>query len=559
MSHVTGRTHQFTLNHLILAVLSMLLIAACSDSTGPDRTPTSIQLEATQFNLEDAGTVEIVAAVLDQSGAAFDELPSGTAISWSVSDAEVVALSVGSDSRRVQLTGQQPGQVELTASTGELTSTATITVQQVAAELELVAGDGQTWYAGEALEDSVVVRVLDRHGNPVVGTEVTFSVAAGEGAVAPATVTADDEGYAATAWTLGSSGGSNSVEARAGELEPVIFTATAVSVGTVSGRVVAPNGITPVPGAVVSLEAEQGGGGAVSARTATFAAAALPLPTAVTDVNGRFTLDRVPVGKQRLVARRGLFVGTIDVDVAAGETVEVEPTVRSEKQMAYVPGSFDRIEAIVEESLGQEIERISRNQLSDASITDQFGAIFLNCGASIMQTDQVIQNLLAYVDAGGLLYVSDLELPVVRAMIPDAVLQTSSGDSQMVTADVVDEALREGHLGGQETVEIHFNLSGWQTMLNVSDETNTLLRGDIQGWGGTMEDTPLAIEIAYGEGRVVYTSFHNSAAATEDQIAVLEHYILGTAAIGAPAPEANLLRLPSPRSSFVPAGEHRLQ
>src|SRR5690606_36341330 len=138
--------------------------------------------------------------------------------------------------------------------------------------------------------------------------------------------------------------------------------------------------------------------------------------------------------------------------------------------------------------------------------------------------------LLAFVEAGGLLYVSDLELPLVQAMFPDAVLEVGSGNTQTVIADVVDEALREGHLGGQDTVEIKFNLSGWQALMEISDQPNALLRGDIQIWGTTHEDRPLAIEFEHGEGRVVYTSFHNSAAATEDQIAVLEHYILGTAA-----------------------------
>lgn len=112
-------------------------------------------------------------------------------------------------------------------------------------------------------------------------------------------------------------------------------------------------------------------------------------------------------------------------------------------------------------------------------------------------------------------------------------------------------------------MEIKFNLSGWQALMEISDQPNALLRGDIQIWGTTHEDRPLAIEFEHGEGRVVYTSFHNSAAATEDQIAVLEHYILGTAAIGAAAAEPGLLRLPRNLPTIdptsAPAAEHRIR
>lgn len=562
MRSLTGGTRQFIRFQVIFTMLAMLVAGACSDSTGPDRTPTSIQLEATEFNLADAGTLEVTVAVLDQSGAAFDDLPSGTSITWTISDPEVVGLTVQADSRRVQLTGQQPGQAELTASAGELTASASVSVQQVAAELQIVSGDGQVWYAGEALEDSISVQVLDRHGNPVAGVEVEFSPADGAGSVGDATLSSDAQGIAATVWTLGELSGEYSLEVSVGDLTPVSFSATAVAVGTISGRVVAPNGTTPVPGAVVTLDSGDNGG-VVVARLIPTAASALPIPTAVTDVDGRYTLDRVPEGTHTVVARRGLFVARMTVDVRANETTEVEPTVRSEKEMAYVPGSYDQIEAIVEESLGQDIERITRTQLSNPDITDRFGAIFLNCGASIMRSEAVIQNLLAFVEAGGLLYVSDLELPLVQAMFPDAVLEVGSGNTQTVIADVVDEALREGHLGGQDTVEIKFNLSGWQALMEISDQPNALLRGDIQIWGTTHEDRPLAIEFEHGEGRVVYTSFHNSAAATEDQIAVLEHYILGTAAIGAAAAEPGLLRLPRNLPTIdptsAPAAEHRIR
>ncbi len=84
-----------------------------------------------------------------------------------------------------------------------ITATAT-----VGSAVEVVAGNQQSALVGTTLRDPVVVRVLDRHGNPFPGTSVRFSLDNGNGAVTPDSVVIDDAGEAATLWTLGDSAGS---------------------------------------------------------------------------------------------------------------------------------------------------------------------------------------------------------------------------------------------------------------------------------------------------------------------------------------------------------------
>jgi acetyl esterase/lipase len=83
-----------------------------------------------------------------------------------------------------------------------------------AAELLLVAGDGQQAAAGSAVAVAPAVEVRDANRNPVAGVNVTFAVAGGGGSVAPGPViTGTDGRAAAAAWTLGTGVGENILRA----------------------------------------------------------------------------------------------------------------------------------------------------------------------------------------------------------------------------------------------------------------------------------------------------------------------------------------------------------
>lgn len=71
------------------------------------------------------------------------------------------------------------------------------------AALTRISGSGQVAAAGEALPDSLVVRVTDSFGNPVSGQAVTWEVTAGGGTISARSADTDGSGLAAAELTLG--------------------------------------------------------------------------------------------------------------------------------------------------------------------------------------------------------------------------------------------------------------------------------------------------------------------------------------------------------------------
>ena len=68
---------------------------------------------------------------------------------------------------------------------------------------------------GFAVAESLAVRVIDRNGNGIAGQSVEFKVVEGNGSVNPAVAETDATGHARARWQLGTTPGTNTVEARA--------------------------------------------------------------------------------------------------------------------------------------------------------------------------------------------------------------------------------------------------------------------------------------------------------------------------------------------------------
>lgn len=118
----------------------------------------------------------------------------------------------------------------LTYTAGSLTQTSqNVSVSTGAATvIALVAGDNQRAAARSTVGTAPQVVVEDSGGNPVSGTLVSFSIDSGGGNVGSASVSTAADGTASTSWTLGRSGGTNTMTASATGLtgSPVSFTAT---------------------------------------------------------------------------------------------------------------------------------------------------------------------------------------------------------------------------------------------------------------------------------------------------------------------------------------------
>jgi uncharacterized protein YjdB len=90
---------------------------------------------------------------------------------------------------------------------------------------------------GDALTDSLEVRVIDRGGLPVPGIAVSFDIEAGSGSVSPRVVTTNSAGYARAEWTLGTEVGTNVVAVFDGAASPVADPSGAAAQGSPKSKV----------------------------------------------------------------------------------------------------------------------------------------------------------------------------------------------------------------------------------------------------------------------------------------------------------------------------------
>ncbi|HEY7481219.1 MAG TPA: Ig-like domain-containing protein [Gemmatimonadales bacterium] len=162
-----------------------------------------------------------------------------------------------------------------------------------AAGVQIVSGNNQSAPPRTTLPEALVVRVVDGDGNPIPSAAVTWVVTAGGGSVDPTTGTTSTDGVTSTSWTLGSSTGTNTVQAIVSGVGQAEFTAHAGAGGASDIRIVSGDNQsgaagsalpaqlvvvvvdandTPVPGATVTWSVESGGGSVSPASGGTDAA-----------------------------------------------------------------------------------------------------------------------------------------------------------------------------------------------------------------------------------------------------------------------------------------------
>jgi hypothetical protein len=97
----------------------------------------------------------------------------------------------------------------------------------IPAEIRLLSPATQSGTPGWPLPDSVIVEVLDAEGNPVSGVPVRWTAENEADIVGRPADTTNVAGRAAAEWTLGRTEGQQSLSISAGDLDPVVLTATA--------------------------------------------------------------------------------------------------------------------------------------------------------------------------------------------------------------------------------------------------------------------------------------------------------------------------------------------
>jgi hypothetical protein len=236
--------------------------------------------------------------------------------------------------------------------------------------------------------------------------------------------------------------------------------------GKITGKVVAPNNKTAIRNALVFIQ-----------DSAT-------VYHTYTNVNGEFELE-APAGARELHIQSGtgkIFRTKMNVTVVANQTNAVSSgslTLIQVANLAYVPGTYDKIQAILMDSLGYTAQMIDYNTLHQMNLISNYTAIFINCSSNITPDWYQDSILASYVANGGSLYVSDWAVanligtnggncpaPRMGGFIPDDKLctQRNGAVSTVTNAPIVSPFLQV-YLNKNQ-MDVKYDLGSWEMVMN---------------------------------------------------------------------------------------------
>ncbi|HEU5153782.1 MAG TPA: Ig-like domain-containing protein [Gemmatimonadales bacterium] len=204
-----------------LAGLSLALAACGGGSTSEPASTLVITLPA----------ASVASGTTMQASASIDGSPASN-VTWSSSDVTVASISSTG-----LITGAVAGNATIHATSGGITGQIEVSVVPGApASIAIVAGDNQAGPVGSQLSAPLCTSVKDVAGNLIIGAIVTYTVMTGGGELASPTAPATDASGIAISglWTLGSTPGTQTVEASSAGAGSVTFKATAQSTLTIT-------------------------------------------------------------------------------------------------------------------------------------------------------------------------------------------------------------------------------------------------------------------------------------------------------------------------------------
>ena len=175
------------------------------------------------------------------------------------------------------------------------------------------------------------------------------------------------------------------------------------------------------------------------------------------------------------------------------------------QRVAVVPGSFDNVGAVLTR-MGVGFDPLTAADFERRAMG--YDIIFINCAAA--PSPQTLRNFVA---AGGTLYASDLSASALGAAFPQHVAFARTRPHDF-SAMIVNPGLAS-HMGASR-----MDVAGlWEALpIRFPADATVYLTHPAMGF-------PAAFSFPYGEGRVFFTSFHNSAQANQSVARFLEYLV----------------------------------
>jgi hypothetical protein len=223
---------------------------------------------------------------------------------------------------------------------------------------------------------------------------------------------------------------------------------------------------------------------------------------------------------------------TDDLKVSTEQETNIEEVSPEPLRLAVTPASFDDMGKLLATlGTGYQYVTIEEAALEDPAALADVDVLFVTCTEAPDRTaasqTKVSQTLREFVGRGGTLYASDLRFDTLAEAFPEFVDITAvaQGKSQDLDAEVLDPHLRE--LVGT-TMRLHFDLEGWRPAAFGGPDVSTYLRGEFQTTAGVSIQAPLLVKFRFGDGTVVFTSFHNEKQNSDAEIQLLKYLVFTT-------------------------------
>lgn len=202
--------------------------------------------------------------------------------------------------------------------------------------LIVATGNNQTGVVGTPLPTTLSVIVRDTKGRLMTGQRVDWDVAAGAGAVSPASSRTDASGVAVTTWTLGTTAGIGRVAAQVTGVTAVSFAATVLA-GPAAAVIATPDEAAVGIGDTLRLRAtvRDAFGNTLSGQAITWSS----LAPAVATVASTGLVTGVAAGLARIVAEANGRADTVPVTVSTGGVCGTVPVRALGLGEAVVPAA----------------------------------------------------------------------------------------------------------------------------------------------------------------------------------------------------------------------------